>query len=244
MPLNTLVTLPEGSLAVHSFSKTLSAGELAVVGGRDALDAAVREGVRWVSDCRNAASGKADVEVTEHNDGAAHAVARILCPDATCVAVAERSRAVDDDELAEAEGSRRWAVGAVAAAIKGWATPQSNPVSSDWETWIKHFVASPAPLSEAPDLTGVLDQLSRAGRSHIVPDTETLFMRDEMADILRQSSQALADEAFAAQPGDEEARRAALIRLLSTPRGPIAYDADGQSSATTWAPGAPIETER
>ncbi|MFE4829817.1 hypothetical protein [Streptomyces sp. NPDC056672] len=69
---------------------------------------AAREGLRMVSECVAAELCVADVEVIEHPDGSAEAVARVLCTEDLCAAVAEQYRR-DADEDVEAEAARAWA---------------------------------------------------------------------------------------------------------------------------------------
>ncbi|MEU1312553.1 hypothetical protein ABZ419_27190 [Streptomyces cinnamoneus] len=67
-----------------------------------------RVGLRFVSECIAAELADADVEVTENPDGSAEAVARVLCTEDGCAAVAERYRR-DADEDVEAEAACAWA---------------------------------------------------------------------------------------------------------------------------------------
>ncbi|MFI9214275.1 hypothetical protein ACIGW7_39870 [Streptomyces sp. NPDC053253] len=236
MPLNILVTLPEGRVTVHSHSKTLPAGELAALGGRDTLESTVREGLRWVSDCHAARSVKSDVDFTEHTDGAVEAVARVLCSNETCTGVAEHSRLVGEDEHTEAEAARRWAAEKLAGTLT--LNIPVNPVpSAEPGSFLAEFTAANR------------DRMARRGRQDLTPESPTITV-DEMPAIVRRADALLRE--------DEEKRRAEVIRLLSTPRGPMPGDAshlraegalidgrkgagktrllgtDGQPSLTTW----------
>ncbi|GHH25954.1 hypothetical protein [Streptomyces rubradiris] len=64
--------------------------------------------LRMFSACVAAELAEPDVEVTEHPDGSAEAVARVLCTEEECAAVAERYRR-DAGEDIEAEAARTWA---------------------------------------------------------------------------------------------------------------------------------------
>ncbi|MFD8415487.1 hypothetical protein ACFV2Q_27620 [Streptomyces sp. NPDC059650] len=72
------------------------------------LETGARNGLRMVSECIAAELADADVEVSENPDGSAEAVARVLCTEDTCAAVAEQYRR-DADEDIEAEAARAWA---------------------------------------------------------------------------------------------------------------------------------------
>ncbi|MEU3279242.1 hypothetical protein [Streptomyces antibioticus] len=75
-----------------------------------ALEDAAREGLRFVSECLAAELTEADVELIACPDGSAKAVARVLCDEESCAAVAERYQR-DAAEDAEAEAARKWAAG-------------------------------------------------------------------------------------------------------------------------------------
>lgn len=72
------------------------------------LEAGARNGLRMVSECIAAELTDADVELTENPDGSAEAVARVLCTEDDCAAVAQQYRR-DADEDIEAEAARAWA---------------------------------------------------------------------------------------------------------------------------------------
>ncbi|MEW1926402.1 hypothetical protein [Streptomyces sp. NPDC088360] len=72
------------------------------------LEANARRCLRFVSECIAAELADADVEVIEHPDGSAEAVARVLCAEDACAAIAEQYRR-DADEDVEAEAARAWA---------------------------------------------------------------------------------------------------------------------------------------
>ncbi|MBD0844238.1 hypothetical protein [Streptomyces sp. TRM68416] len=88
--------------SVGAVSRRLTADHL------KALEANARRCLRMVSECIAAELSEPDVEVTENPDGSAEAVARVLCTEDECAAVAERYRR-DADEDAEAEAARTWA---------------------------------------------------------------------------------------------------------------------------------------
>lgn len=71
------------------------------------LEVKAQRGLRMVFECI-AAGLEAAVEVTENSDGSAEAVARVLCTEDECAAVAEHYRR-DADEDVEAEAARAWA---------------------------------------------------------------------------------------------------------------------------------------
>ncbi|MFC7885277.1 hypothetical protein ACFUVV_25875 [Streptomyces sp. NPDC057376] len=72
------------------------------------LEANAQRGLRMVSECIAAELEDADVEVTENLDGSAEVVARVLCAEDDCAAVAERYRRNADEDV-EAEAARKWA---------------------------------------------------------------------------------------------------------------------------------------
>lgn len=72
------------------------------------LEASAQQGLRMVSECIAAELTDADVEVAENPDGSAEAVARVLCTEDECAAVAEQYRR-DAEEDIEAEAARAWA---------------------------------------------------------------------------------------------------------------------------------------
>ncbi|MER6723327.1 hypothetical protein [Streptomyces halstedii] len=71
------------------------------------LEANARRCLRMVSECIAAELEEAEVEVIKHPTGA-EAVARVLCTEDECAAVAEQYRR-DADEDVEAEAARAWA---------------------------------------------------------------------------------------------------------------------------------------
>ncbi|WP_331718749.1 hypothetical protein [Streptomyces sp. NBC_00212] len=72
------------------------------------LEADARQGLRLVAECVAAELADADVHVAQYPDGSAEAVARVLCTEDECAAVADRYRR-DADEDIEAEAARTWA---------------------------------------------------------------------------------------------------------------------------------------
>ncbi|MFB6840247.1 hypothetical protein [Streptomyces sp. NPDC056361] len=96
------VHLHRGRWDVDAFSVEISEGHLT------ALAANVRKGLNLVSECVAAELADADVEVFKNPDGSAEAVARVLCTEEVCAAVAEQYRR-DADEDVEAEAARAWA---------------------------------------------------------------------------------------------------------------------------------------
>ncbi|MGW9439621.1 hypothetical protein [Streptomyces sp. NPDC055607] len=87
---------------VDMFSAGITAGHLS------ALETNVRKALRLVSECVAAELAHADVESVKNADGSAEAVARVLCTEEVCAAVAERYLR-DADEDVEAESARTWA---------------------------------------------------------------------------------------------------------------------------------------
>ncbi|MFF2331981.1 hypothetical protein ACFVVE_39295, partial [Streptomyces sp. NPDC058103] len=63
------------------------------------LETGARNGLRMVSECIAAELTAADVELTENPDGSAEAVARVLCTEDVCAAVAEQYRRDADEDL-------------------------------------------------------------------------------------------------------------------------------------------------
>ncbi|MFI9311238.1 hypothetical protein [Streptomyces triculaminicus] len=114
MPLSVPLLLvpgrPDTFYTVHTHRVRWDDARLAEHGTRgvSALMEAARHGLRFVSECIAAELADADVEVTENPDGSAEAVARVLCTEDGCAAVAERYRR-DADEDVEAEAARAWA---------------------------------------------------------------------------------------------------------------------------------------
>ena len=72
------------------------------------LEANARKGLRMVSECIAAELADADVNAVGYPDGSAEAVARALCTEDVCAAVAEQYHR-DVDEDVEAEAARQWA---------------------------------------------------------------------------------------------------------------------------------------
>ncbi|NGO40650.1 hypothetical protein [Streptomyces ureilyticus] len=115
MPLSVPLLLvpgePDRHYTVHLHRVRWSVGAVSVPLTADhlaALGANAERGLRMVSECIAAELSDADVEVTETPDGSAEAVARVLCTEDECAAVAERYRR-DADEDVEAEAARAWA---------------------------------------------------------------------------------------------------------------------------------------
>ncbi|MCX4411598.1 hypothetical protein OG840_61650 [Streptomyces sp. NBC_01764] len=115
MPLSVPLLLvpgePDRHYTVHLHRVRWSVGAVSVPLTADhlaALGTNAERGLRMVSECIAAELSDADVEVTENPDGSAEAVARVLCTEDECAAVAERYRR-DADEDVEAEAARAWA---------------------------------------------------------------------------------------------------------------------------------------
>lgn len=72
------------------------------------LKAEAREGLRFVSECVAAELADPDVHAVAYPDGSAVAVARVLCTEDECAAIADQYRR-DADEDVEAEAARKWA---------------------------------------------------------------------------------------------------------------------------------------
>ncbi|WDN56364.1 hypothetical protein [Streptomyces clavuligerus] len=115
-----------------------------------ALEASARSGLRLVPECVTAQQPGADVELVQHPDGSADAVARVVCDSEFCAAVAQRCTR-DAGEDVEAEATRVWAAGiltprtADGSADHSVVTWQSVPYPpGQW--WGKSaYEASPAP---------------------------------------------------------------------------------------------------
>ncbi|ORT54651.1 hypothetical protein [Streptomyces sp. CB03238] len=115
MPLSVPLLLvpgePDRHYTVHLHRVRWSVGAVSVPLTADhlkALGANAERGLRMVSECIAAELSEPDVEVTQNPDGSAGAVARVLCTEDECAAVAERYRR-DTDEDVEAEAARKWA---------------------------------------------------------------------------------------------------------------------------------------
>ncbi|MGA5599000.1 hypothetical protein ACPCSE_32690 [Streptomyces cellulosae] len=115
MPLSVPLLLvpgePDRHYTVHLHRVRWSVGAVSVPLTAEhlkELEANAQRGLRMVSECIAAELEDADVEVTENPDGSAEAVARVLCAEDDCAAVAERYRR-DADEDVEAEAARKWA---------------------------------------------------------------------------------------------------------------------------------------
>ncbi|PJE97128.1 hypothetical protein CUT44_14190 [Streptomyces carminius] len=113
MPLSVPLLLVPGepdrhyTVHLHRVRSDADAGPLTAYHLTE-LEVKAQQGLRMVSECIAAELEAADVEVTEHPDGSAEAVARVLCTEDDCAAVAERYRR-DTDEDVEAEAARKWA---------------------------------------------------------------------------------------------------------------------------------------
>ncbi|GAA2964941.1 hypothetical protein [Kitasatospora cinereorecta] len=212
MPLNVPLLLvpgePDRHYTVHlhrvrwsvgSVSRTLTADHLAELGAN------AQRGLRMVSECIAAELTDADVEVTENPDGSAEAVARVLCTEDVCAAVAERYHR-DAEEDAEAEAARKWA----AAQLQDQ-TVELLKLRDELEKTIPGKTA-----------TGMLAALLavQQERTGGQGDRVVLWL-DEAADLFRESG------LFPDQT--PEAVRAEIERLIRTGRKPYPVEADGEA---------------
>ncbi|MFF3730864.1 hypothetical protein ACFYXM_11210 [Streptomyces sp. NPDC002476] len=174
------------------------------------LEASARKGLRMVSECIAAELADADVEIIENADGSAEAVARVLCTEDECAAVAEQYRR-DADEDAEAEAARAWAATKL----------QDQSVELLRLRGELEKTAPGKTVTSAKDmLAAVLAvQQERTGGS----TDRIVLMLDEAAHLLR-------DNGLFADQSPEEMRRE-IDRLLRQSRTPYPIEfGDGEAS--------------
>ncbi|UZI34029.1 hypothetical protein [Streptomyces sp. VB1] len=192
---------------VGAVSRTLTADRLAELGAN------AQRGLRMVSACIAAELTDADVEVTENPDGSAEAVARVLCTENVCAAVAEQYRR-DADEDVEAETARAWA----ATQLQDH-TVELLKVRDEVEKTVPDRTVTAAQMM----LIGVLAaQQERTGGS----TDRVVLMLDEAAFLARESG-LLTD-------GTPEGAREQIARLIRQGRKPDPVDVDSASDAVTW----------
>ncbi|WP_455355908.1 hypothetical protein [Streptomyces sp. SYSU K217416] len=218
--------------SVGSVSRTLTADHLAELGAN------AQRCLRMVSECIAAELSGADVEVTENPDGSAEAVARVLCTEDACAAVAEQYHR-DADEDVEAEAAREWAAGKLVdqdVQLLRLREELQRPMHGKTTT------------SAADMLSALLaDQQERTGGS---PDTVVLWA-DEMTEVAARVRE---NTLFPDQTPDEV--REEIERLIRTGRTPYPIERrygktapwdlglmEPQSSAGTWTtpPIAPLD---
>ncbi|MEV6147054.1 hypothetical protein [Streptomyces sp. NPDC051992] len=213
MPLSVPLLLvpgePDRHYTVHTQRARWDDAKLAEHGTRgvSALMDAAREGLRFVSECVAAELADADVVVIEHPDGA-EAVARVLCTEDICAAVAEQYRR-DADEDVEAEAARKWA----ATQLQDQSVELLR-LSAELERF-----APGKTVSSAKDmLAAVLAvQQERTGGS----TDRVVLMLDEAAFLARESG-LLSD-------GTPEGAREEIARLIRQGRKPYPTEADGKT---------------
>jgi hypothetical protein len=181
MPLSVPLVLtpghPERHYTVHLHRVRWGAPNASVPLTADhltALGTNAEQGLRMISACLTAELPATEVEVTEYADGSAEAVARVLCTEDTCAAVAEQYHR-DPRENAEAESARAWAAIQLRdqtvelMALRGElerTTPGATPAS------VKDMLAA-----------ALADQQERAGAA----PGRVVLMLDECAYLARQS---------------------------------------------------------
>ncbi|MDG9728463.1 hypothetical protein [Streptomyces sp. DH41] len=185
--------------SVGSVSRQLTADHLAE------LRANAERCLRMVSECIAAELSEADVEVTENPDGSAEAVARVLCTEDECAAVAERYHR-DADEDVEAEAARKWA----ATQLQDQ-TVELLQLCAELE--------KTTPGKTATDMLAALlaVQQERTGGQG---DRVVLWL-DEAADLFRESG-LFPDRT-------PEAVRAEMERLIRTGRRPYPVESEGKT---------------
>ncbi|MFJ8896705.1 hypothetical protein ACIRCZ_19135 [Leifsonia sp. NPDC102414] len=233
MPLSVPLLLvpgePDRSYTVHLHRVRWSVPNVSVPLTADhltELEANARRCLRMVSECIAAELTDADVEVTENPDGSAEAVARVLCTEDECAAVAERYRR-DADEDVEAEAARKWA-----ATKLQHQTVELLRLRAELEKF-----APGKTIASAKDmLAAVLAvQHERTGGS----TDRVVLMVDEAAHLFRETG------LFNDQ--SPEGVRAEIERLMRTGRKPYptepageafaphhVADLDGADNLTTW----------
>ncbi|OYP10223.1 hypothetical protein CFC35_41230 [Streptomyces sp. FBKL.4005] len=213
MPLSVPLLLvpgePDRHYTVHLHRVRWSVGAVSVPLTADhlkALKANAERGLRMVSECIAAELSEPDVEVTENPDGSAEAVARVLCTEDDCAAVAERYRR-DADEDVEAEAARKWAATQL----------QDQTVEL---LRLRAELEKTTPGKTATDMLAALlaVQQERTGGQG---DRVVLWL-DEAADLFRECG------LFPDQ--SPEAVRAEMERLIRTGRKPYPVEADGEAS--------------
>ncbi|MEV6357927.1 hypothetical protein [Streptomyces hydrogenans] len=175
---------------------------------------AAREGLRMVSECIAAELGDADVEVTENPDGSAEAVARVLCTEDVCAAVAARYQR-DADEDVEAEAARAWAANRLRDQ-----TVELLVLRAEAERSTPGKTAA----SVQDMLTAVLAaQQERTGGAA----DRVVVMVDELAYLMHQSG--------LAPDGTPEAAREQISRLMQQGRAPFPVsNPDRAPNGTVW----------
>jgi hypothetical protein len=212
MPLSVPLLLvpgePDRHYTVHLHRVRWSVGAVSVPLTADhlaALATNAQRGLRMVSECIAAELSDADVEVTENPDGSAEAVARVLCTEDECAAVAERYRR-DADEDVEAEAARKWA----AAKLQDQTVELLKLRSELEKTTPGKTVASAKAMLAA--VLAVQQERTGGSTDHVV------LMLDEAAHLFRESG-LFPDRT-------PEGVRAEIDRLIRTGRKPYPVEPD------------------
>lgn len=210
MPLSVPLLLVPGepdrhyTVHLHRVRSDADAGALTAYHLTE-LEVKAQRGLRMVSECIAAELEAADVEVTENPDGSAEAVARALCTEDICAAVAEQYRRGADEDV-EAEAARKWA----ATQLQDQ-TVELLKLRGELEK------TSPG-KTVADMLAAVLAvQQERTGGS----TERVVLMLDEAAFLARESG-LLAD-------GTPEGAREEIARLIRQGRKPYPTEADGKT---------------
>ncbi|CAM5373415.1 FtsK gamma domain-containing protein OS=Streptomyces fumanus OX=67302 GN=GCM10018772_70630 PE=4 SV=1 [Streptomyces fumanus] len=202
---------PAHRYTVHLHRVRWSVGAVSVPLTADRLTA-LRENaqglLRMVSACVAAELAEPDVEVTEHPDGSAEAVARVLCTEDDCAAVAERYRR-DADEDVEAEAAQNWAATKL----------QDQTVEL---LRLRAELEKTTPGKTAASATDMLAALLSVQQERTGGQGDRIVLTlDEAADLFRMSG------LFPDQT--PQAARAEMERLIRTGRKPYPVESEGKT---------------
>ncbi|MEU9535854.1 hypothetical protein AB0D00_26545 [Streptomyces sp. NPDC048213] len=247
MPLSVPLLLvpgePDRHYTVHTQRVRWDGAQLAEHGNRgvSALTEAAREGLRYV-ECVAAELADADVEVIQHPDGA-EAVARVLCTEDECAAVAEQYHR-DAYEDVEAEAARAWAA--------TWLQNQTVELLRLREEFEKPTHAK-TPASAKDMLAAVLAvQQERTGGSTdrivLMLDEAAFLLRDnglftdrsreevrrEMDRLIRQNRASYSILSDGIEAGGEEKTSGEMHPEVFTRQKTRIVDLDGSADLTAW----------
>ncbi|MFE7658105.1 hypothetical protein ACFU6M_35410 [Streptomyces bottropensis] len=199
------------------------------------LETGARSGLRMVSECIAAELTDADVELTENADGSAEAVARVLCTEEVCAAVAEQYRRDADEEI-EAEAARAWAATRlVDLTVELLKLRDQVEKSTPGKTSANMLAALLAVQQErtggATDhIVLMLDEAAHLLRDNdLFTDRSPQGVRREIARLIRQTR--------TPDWGSIDASRAAESLIdgrMGSGKSRPQLDTDGQPSLTTW----------
>lgn len=175
------------------------------------LETGARNGLRMVSECIAAELTDADVELTENPDGSAEAVARVLCTEDMCAAVAEQYRRDADEEI-EAEAARAWAATRLVDLTVELLKLRDQ---------VEKPTPGKTPANMLAALLAVQQERTGGATDHIV------LMLDEAAHLLRDN------DLFTGQ--SPQGVRQEIDRLIRTGRRPYELATDRQPELQRWA---------